>query len=166
LNRVTPIVLTLGLGTLAFAGIVLLVEIGIRDGDRPGDVRVSVEPWTSGQPDEQRPVLITEIQNPSGTPVLAGLTARRARMPGWLAANTVSVPFRTTRRGLRADDYGTVGIVPGSGTARFSVPVGQTAKRYRLTAAVGQRDHRLRVYTVYVDAPLLPAARSHRPASH
>lgn len=159
------IFLTLGLGALAFAGVFLLVEIGIRDGDRPDDVRVSAEPWTAGQPDEQRPVLIAEIRNPSGTPVLAGLTARRSRIPGLLADSTVGVPFRTTRRGLRADDCDTVGIVPEFGSARFTVPVERAARRYRLTVAVGQRDRRLRLHRIYVSVPLLPAPRSRRRAS-
>ncbi|HVT69269.1 MAG TPA: hypothetical protein VHF26_16075 [Trebonia sp.] len=152
----TAIFLTLGLGALAFAGVFLLAEIGIRDGDRPDDVRVSVEAWTAGQPDEQRPVLIAEIRNPSAAPVLAGLTARRSRTPGLLAASTVSVPLRTTRRGLRADDHDTVGIVPEFGTARFTVPVESAARRYRLTVAVGQRDRRLRLHRIYISAARIP----------
>lgn len=159
-----PLSLPLSLGALAFAGLFLLAETGIRNGDRPGDARVSVEPWTAGQPDERRPVLIAEIRNPSGTPLVAGLSARRARIPGPLAGSTVSVPFRTTRRGLRAGDYDTVGIVPESGTARFTVPVERAAKLYRLTVAVGQSDRRLRVHRIYVTAPLLLAPRSRKTA--
>jgi hypothetical protein len=160
---VTPVLITLGLGALAFAGLFLLAQIGIRDGDRPGDVRVSVEPWTSGQPDERRPVLIALIRNPSAAPVMAGLTARRAWIPAWLAPGGVTVPLRTARRGLLASSYDTVGIVPASGTARFAVPVERAARRYRLTAAVGQREWRLRLHRIVVAAPLLPAARAKRP---
>jgi hypothetical protein len=72
LVSVTPVFLTLGLAALAFAGLLLLVEIGIRNGDRPGDVRVSAEPWTSGQPDERHPVLIARIENPSASPAPHG----------------------------------------------------------------------------------------------
>lgn len=159
----TPVFLTLGLAALAFAGLFLLVEIGIRNGDRPGDVRVSAEPWTSGQPDERRPVVIARIENPSAAPVVAGLSARRARIPAGLAPGGVTVPLRTTRRGLRAGDYDTVGVVPASGTARFTVPVERAARRYRLTAAVGQRDGRLRLHRIVVTAPLLPAAAAKVP---
>jgi hypothetical protein len=81
-----------------------------------------------------------------------------------LADSTVSVPFRTTRRGLRADDHDTVGIVPEFGTARFAVPVESAASRYRLTVAVGQRDRRLRLHRIYVSVPLLPAPRSRKTA--
>jgi hypothetical protein len=146
-----PLFIALSLGTLAFAGLFLLVEIGIRDGDRPGDAEVIVALWTSGQPDEPRPVLVTEIRNPSSRPVLAGLSAHRTLIPGWLAAPSSTVPFRTARRRLRAEAYEVVGIVPASGVARFTVPVTRTGRRYRLTAAVGQGDRRLRVHRIPVD---------------
>jgi len=146
-----PVFITLGLGTLAFAGLFLLAEVGTRNGDHPGDARITAEIWTSGQPDESRPVLVVEIRNPSSTPLLAGLSARRMSMPGWLAGASVAVPSRTSRRGLRADAYDTVGIVPASETARFTVSVARPGSRYRLTAAVGQRDGRLRVHRLPVD---------------
>jgi hypothetical protein len=156
-----PVFISLGLGALALAGLFLLVEIGIRDGDRPGDSTVSAELWTSGRPDESRPLLVAAICNPSATPLLAGLSARRMLRPDWLALPTTTVPFRTTRRGLRADAYDVVGMVPAGGTARFTVPVARAGARYWLTAAVGQRDGRLRVHRLVIDAK----ARLRRPAT-
>jgi hypothetical protein len=147
-----PVFITLGLGALMFAGLFLLAEIGIRDGDRPGDSAVSAELWTSGQPDESRPLLVAEISNPSETPLLAGLSARRMLLPDWLAVPSTTVPFRTARRGLRADAHDVVGVVPAGGTARFTVPVARAGARYWLTAAVGQRGGRLRVHRMAVDA--------------
>jgi hypothetical protein len=47
-------------------------------------------------------------------------------------------PRRTARRKLRPSAYATVGIVPGKTTVSFTVPVRDSARRYLLTAAVGQ----------------------------
>jgi hypothetical protein len=43
-----------------------------------------------------------------------------------------------------------VGIVPGGTTVSFTVPVRDSARRYLLTAAVGQAGGRLRLYHLHV----------------
>jgi hypothetical protein len=55
----------------AFAALYCLAA-GFRDGDRPGDALVTAVPATG----------TVIVRNPSGTPVLVGLTARAAFLPG------------------------------------------------------------------------------------
>jgi hypothetical protein len=138
---------------------------GLRDGDCPADARVSAVLRDSGQPDEPRPVIVATVVNPSGAAVLAGLSAgpgRLDRLPAWLDACldalppgaarplTVTVPRRTARAKFRPGGYATVGIVPASGTVRFPVPVDRAARRYVLTAAIGQSAGRLRLHRLHV----------------
>jgi hypothetical protein len=127
---------------------------GMRDGDRPGDATVKALLRGCGQPDEPRPVVIATVRNPSDKPVLAGLSARRTAMPGWLRCGPdVTVPIRTTRRALLPTAYATVGVVPARSSARFPVPVSGRARRYLLTAAIGQAGGRLRVHRLHVAGP-------------
>ena len=146
-------ILLLALGTLALtvAGMIWLALAGFRDGDRLLDAVVTAELRPQAQPDESRPVVVAEVRNPSESPVLVGLAARRSRAPGWLGGGSVSVPRRTARRALRAGRYPVVGIVPASGSMRFAIPVPEAAERYRLTAVIGQAGARLRVHRLMVD---------------
>jgi hypothetical protein len=146
-------ILLFAFGALALtvAGMTWLALAGYRNGDRLLDAVVTAELRHSAQPDESRPVIVAEVRNPSESPVLVGLAARRSRIPGWRGGVGVGVPRRTARRALRADRYPVVGIVPASGSARLDVPVTETGERYRLTAAVGQAGGRLRVHRLLVD---------------
>jgi len=147
-----PLGLTCGLSVLALAGLGWLVRVGYRQGDRPLDARVSASLRDAGQPDEPRPVIIAAVDNPSGTAVMVGLAARPSRIPALLSPGGISVPALTSRRGLRASAYDTVGVVPARGTARFTVPVTTTGRRYRLVAAIGQSGGRLRLHRILVDS--------------
>jgi hypothetical protein len=144
------VLLALGVAAL-LAGAGWLAIEGFRNGDRPLDVTVSAELRDAGQPDEPRPVVVAEIRNPSGTTVLAGLSARPARVPRWLLGGRVTVPRRTARYGLRADRHETVGVVPAGGTARFAVPVPAPGRWYWLTVVAGQAGGRLRVHVIPVN---------------
>ncbi len=136
---------------------------GFRDGDRPADATVTARLRDAGQPGEPRPVLVATVRNPSGTPVLAGLSARRARAPGWLGGgHAVTVPARTAtrtaaRRGLRPTGCACVGVVAAYGSACFTVPVRAPARRYLLMAAVGQAGGRLRLHRLHVTGAHGPA---------
>jgi len=124
---------------------------GLRNGDRPTDATVKAVLRDAGQPDEPRPVILAAIGNPSATPVLAGLEARKARTPRRLSGSlNVTVPRRTARRKFRPSAYATVGIVPAGTTVSFTVPVRGSARRYLLTAAVGQAGGRLRLYRLHL----------------
>jgi hypothetical protein len=141
----------LAAGVAALALLYWVAAAGFRNGDRATDAKVSAVLRNAGQPDESRPVVVATVRNPSGTPVLTGLSVRRARLPYWLTgALSVTVPRRTRRRKFRPGGYACVGIVPGETTVRFMVPVRAAAPRYRLTAAVGQSGGRLRVYRLRV----------------
>jgi hypothetical protein len=134
---------------------------GLRNGDRPADATVTAMVRDAGQPEEPRPVILAAIGNPSATPVLAGLEARKARTPPRLSGTlNVTVPHRTARRKFRPGAYATVGIVPGKTTVRFAVPVRGPARRYLLTAAVGQAGGRLRLYHLHVAAAGRAAPRA------
>ena len=120
---------------------------GIRNGDYPGDARVTALLATGTRPDEPRPLIVVTVRNPSGTPVIAALTARRALLPAlFTEPRGVSVPRWTGRGKFRAGRYETVGVAPAGGAAELAVPVAVRARRYVLTAAVGQEGGRLRVH--------------------
>jgi len=134
---------------------------GLRNGDRPADATVRAVLRDAGQPDEPRPVILAAIGNPSATPVLAGLEARKARTPYRLSGGlNVTVPHRTGRRKFRPSAYATVGIVPGGTTVSFTVPVRGSARRYLLTAAVGQAGGRLRLYRLHVSGATRASPRA------
>jgi hypothetical protein len=66
------------------------------------------------------------------------------------AGMTVRVPRRTARRKFLAGAHETVGVVPATSQAEFRLPVTAPARRYRLTAVVGQAGGRLRVVRIPV----------------
>ena len=130
-----------------FAALFWCLAAGLRNGDRPGDALVTALLATGTQPHETRPLIIVTVRNPSGTPVFAGLRARAALLPTGLAtSHDVSVPRWTSRAKFRPGRYATVGVAPAGGAAELAVPVPSRARRYVLTAAVGQDGGRLRVH--------------------
>lgn len=119
--------------------------VGARNGDHPGDARVSalVGSGTEGG----NPLIFATVRNPSGTPALTALRVRRGFVPGALIGKfTVRVPRWTKGRRFRPGAYETVGVVPAGGATEFPVPVPVRSHRYVLTVAVGQQGGRLRVY--------------------
>lgn len=153
-------VVILAIAFAIFAALGCCAAAGLRDGDRPGDAKVSARLRESGQPDEPRPVVIATVRNPSDKPVLAGLSARRTVVPALLRCGpTITVPTRTTRRSLRPTAYATIGVVPPHASARFPVAIHGRARRYLLTAAIGQSGGRLRLHRLHVAGPH-SAARS------
>ena len=61
------------------AALYYCLAAGLRNGDRPGDARVTAHLATGTQPDERRPLIVVTVRNPSGTPVIAALSAAVAR---------------------------------------------------------------------------------------
>jgi hypothetical protein len=130
-----------------FAVLFYCLAVGLRNGDRPGDALVTALLTTGAQPDEARPVIVVTVRNPSGTPVFAALRARAALLPAGVAGRyDVSVPRRTLRGKFRPGKFATVGVAPAGGAAEFAVPVTARARRYLLTAAIGQESGRLRLH--------------------
>ena len=138
--------------TAVFALLYYLVADGMRNGDRPGDAKVSAVVTTGTPPGAvpsagAAPVIIVTVRNPSGTPVLVALSARRTRLPAaFTEPRAVSVPRLTGRGKFRPGKYETVGVAPAGGAAELAVPVTERARRYVLTAAIGQEGGRLRVH--------------------
>jgi hypothetical protein len=122
-----------------------LVVAGTRSGDQAGDATVSASAEAG------RPAILAVVRNPGDVPLVAGFSARRQLLPGWLDAGmTVRVPRRTARRKFRAGAHQTVGVIPAASRAEFRLPAGVPARRYRLTAVVGQAGGRLRVFRIPV----------------
>src|SRR5262249_58449532 len=91
---------------------------GLRNGDRPADATVRAVLRDAGQPDEPRPVILAAIGNPSATPVLAGLEARKARTPYRLSGGPdVPRPPRTGRPKFPPQPDANSGGVPRGTTA-------------------------------------------------
>lgn len=131
----------------AFTALCYCAASGFRNGDRPGDALVSALLTTERGPDEARPLIVVTVCNPSDSPVFAALTARAALVPASLAMpHAIGVPRWTARGKFRPGRYATVGVVPAGGTSGLAVPVRERARRYVLTAVVGQGDGRLRVH--------------------
>src|SRR5690348_16826736 len=70
----------------------------------------------------------------------------------WLrpGSNRVSRKAGPARRKFQAGAHETVGVVPATSQAEFRLPVTAPARRYRLTAVVGQAGGRLRVVRIPV----------------
>jgi hypothetical protein len=163
-------VLTYVFGIIATGGVisalVYCLAASLRNGDRPGDAKVTAVLTTGTQPDEARPLIVVSVRNPSGTPVFAALTARRALLPaGLAAAHNVTVPRWTLRRKFRPGQYAVVGVAPAGGAAELAVPVRARARRYLLTAVVGQEAGRLRVHRLRLGSVSHAAAGRHELSS-
>jgi hypothetical protein len=137
--------LVIFLGACAVALLGWCGIVGARNGDHPGDARVSalVGAGTEGG----NPLIFATVRNPSGTPALTALRVRRGLVPGALAGKfSVRVPRWTKGRRFRPGAYETIGVVPAGGATEFPVPLTARSHRYVLTVAVGQEGGRLRVY--------------------
>jgi hypothetical protein len=139
------------------AAVYSLAAAGFRNDDRPGDALVGAMPATTGPattgPATTGPAAAAAVvRNPSGTPVLVGLTARPAGWPVWLAApHDVTVPRWTLRGKFDPARYECVAVVPAGGAAEFAVPASPVSAARApgaavLTVAVGQEGGRLRVH--------------------
>jgi hypothetical protein len=121
-----------------------LVVAGLRAGDRAADATVTAAA------DAGQLAIVAVVRNPGDVPLVAGFSARRRLLPGWLDAGmTVRVPRRTARPKFRAGAHQTVGVVPAASQAEFRLPAAPV-RRYRLTAVVGQAGGRLRVVRIPV----------------
>lgn len=130
------------------AALYRLAAAGFRNGDRPGDALVAAVPAPQA----------VVIRNPSGTPVLVGLTVRTALLPGWLVTpHDVSVPWWTLRGKFDPERFDRVGVVPAGGAAGFPAPARARARRTVLTVVVGQEGGRLRVHRLRLGPAGFPA---------
>jgi hypothetical protein len=142
------------------AALYYLAVLGFRNGDRPGDALVTTVPLADPVPlaGTAPAAVAVLVRNPTGTPVLVGLTARAAFLPAWLAMpHDVSVPRWTLRGKFDPERYECVGVVPAGGATEFAVPALARARRTVLTVAVGQEGGRLRVHRLRLGLVAQPA---------
>lgn len=137
-----------------FAAMFRLAAAGFKNGDRPGDAMVTMVPEAGAVP----ATATVLVRNPSGTPVLVGVTARPALLPSWLAVpHDVSVPRWTLRGKFAPERYERVGVVSAGGAAEFAVGPLARARRTVVTVAVGQEGGRLRVHRLRLGPVSHPA---------
>jgi hypothetical protein len=128
-------VIVLTLSALLLAGVILLVPLGFRTGDQPGDVRLEdVVPSTS-----PRGASVT-VTNPGRVPVILGLSLRRAgprlRLDG---PSYVRVRSGRTSSDLLAGDQALVGVLDAGATETFAIGAGpEIGRRGELVAVIGQ----------------------------
>jgi hypothetical protein len=149
---------------LALGGAVFVVAIDRRAAawSRPGDATVGMVVTVADRPSDGRTAFSVEIANPGSVPVLAGLSLRRALLPGgW---KTVSVARRTTRPHYQPDRQATVAVVPPESVSLVSVLVPSDHPRYRLAIMLGQSDGRLHVIRapVTIERPVTDLSPSTR----
>jgi hypothetical protein len=161
----TGLLISLAAAIISLGGLLWLAAEGFRLGDRPDDARITAVLRDAWQPDVERPVVAVTVRNPSGAPVLTGMSVRAglpfryrllsawARLPAAAPKSasfpvSVFVPRRTARRRFRPAVFDTVGVVPPGADVQLTVPVPQEAHGYMLTAVIGQRDRRLRVHRI------------------
>ena len=78
-----------------------LVVAGLRAGDQAGDATVTAAA------DAGQVAIVAVVRNPGDVPLVAGFSARRRLLPGWLDAGmTVRVPRRTARTSRLLIEFG------------------------------------------------------------
>ena len=135
---------------LLLGGVITLIPLGLRAGDRPGDlVLLDAEPSTA-----PRGAMVT-LTNPGATPVILGMSLRRAGPRLRLESGSyVRVMTGRTTAELRAQQHTSVAVLEGGETQTVVVPAGaRVRRRAELVLVVGERD-RLRTIHRLVVLPL------------
>jgi hypothetical protein len=115
----------------------------------PSDVTVTILFMMLAPSPQGASLVVASVANPGSRPVLAGLSVRRRRYPGWPGAGLrTRVARRTGGRRYRAGRQATIGIIPAHGASVLPVHFRATRGRYRVVAVIGQSDHRLRVISL------------------
>lgn len=130
--------------TLALGGVVLIVRMDRRAASypQPGDATVTAVFPIVGRPSDGQTVIAAAIANSGRSPVVVGLSTRRALLPGSNRTRT-AVVHRTTGRRYHASRQAVVDTVPAHTVRQVSVPVSGIWLRHRLVVIIGQSDGRL-----------------------
>jgi hypothetical protein len=145
-------VIALSLSALLLAGVIVLVPLGFRSGDRPGDaLLVDVEAVAA-----PRGASVT-VANPGRVPVILGLSLRRAgsrmRLEG---RHYVRVRNGRTTSDLLAGRQASIGVLEAGETETFVIPAeARVGRRAELVAVIGQ-ERRLRTIHRLVVLPSAP----------
>lgn len=118
------IVLSL-IASLGLLGVMALIPIGLRGGDRPGDASL-----LDAVPRTAPPGARVTVTNPGCVPVVVGMSLRRAGIRLRLEGGSY-VRIRTGSRdpALRADAHAQVGVLDAGETRTFVVPADSRAGR-------------------------------------
>ena len=145
---------------LLLVGMLTLVPLGLRAGDRPGDARL-----LAVTPNDPPPGAFVTLANPGETPVMVGLTLRpaglRLRLEG---AAYVRIRTRSTARGLLARRQAAIAVLDAGETATVLVraPAPLRERQLELVAVFGQRDRLRIVHRRVQTATSLPGAPPRR----
>jgi hypothetical protein len=145
---------------LVLAGVVALIPLGLRAGDRPPDVLLlDVEPRIA-----PRGATVT-VTNPGASPILLGLSLRRAGPRLRVEGGTyVRVRTGSTNAEVRAEHQTSVVVLDGGETETFVVPAGvRVPRRAELVAVVGQPERLRTIHRLVVLADPSGADRLGRP---
>jgi hypothetical protein len=155
----TWLLLSLALATVMLAFGLTVLDVGLREGDRPSDTTLSAI-----EPDPRGRVIWLTVHNPGGQAVLVGASVRRPSLRLLCEAGAfTSAPRRTSRRGLRAGKHAVVCAIDAGDTRTVLVPLQSGGgRKAELVVAIGEAD-RLRVLHRAVGLP--PARASARPES-
>ncbi len=131
-----------------------LLVAGLRNGDRPGDVRLLAVD-ASRVPAAGKPVVLVDValSNPGQSPVLVSLHAVARRRPDWLTSvRTVRVAGKRARRRVRPSESAVIGVLEPAGVGCWTVPLPPGALRWTIHATFGQTEGRLRTISARVSA--------------
>jgi len=135
---------------LVLCGVAALVPLGMRAGDRPDDaLLLHVEPRSA-----PRGAAVT-VTNPGGTPVILGMSLRRAgarlRFEG---PSYVRIRTGSTRSELLADKHAWVGVLGADETRTFVVPAdARVRERAELVTVIGQQRRLRTIHRLVMLAP-------------
>jgi hypothetical protein len=135
------------LAALLLVGVFALIPLGLRAGDRPGDVLLlDVEP--RGVPRGAR----VTMTNPGQSPVIFGVSLRRAGPRVRLEAGSyVRHGAGSTARELLADAKAQLGVLEAGRTGTVVVPAAaRVGRRAELVAVIGQPGRLRTIHRVVV----------------
>ena len=145
------------LAALSLVGLIALIHLGMRAGDRPGDaLLLDVAPRIT-----PRGARIT-VTNPGGAPIICGMSLRQPRARLHLEGGSyVRIRTGRTDSDLLPDRQAQIGALAGGETRTFVVPAGARLGRgAELVVVIGQSD-RLRT----IHRRLMVPRADRRPAS-
>ncbi len=145
-------ILSLALTALALAGLLAVIPLALRSGDRPGDARLI----DVGEEDGFPAVHVT-ISNPGGDAVIVGLALRRPSLRLRLEGEQYArLRTRRVTGDLLPSRQTTVGVLAPAETGTFLVPAGaQLGSRAELVAVLGQAG---RLRTIHRELRLSPCS--------
>jgi hypothetical protein len=121
---------------LSLIGVLALIPLGWRAGDKPHDARVM-----EVRPEPGFPVIRVRVTNPGDEPVVVGLSLRRPSLRLRLeGGHYVRLRTRQVTSDLLPGRQATVGVLAGRETGTFRVPAARGLdSRPELVTVLGQR---------------------------